>query len=260
MTLEQQGAYRNLLDHAWQMDPPCTLPDDERSLAMLSGLGDRWGTEGPVILRWFTPRRGRLVNKKLYSVWREMYERREQKSRAGKLGGEKSAEIRWNRGKQRLSSGQAKSNPSVSVSTSVSEEKKNTSFDAWFDQEFLPAYPENRRVQVRTARAEARKLKLNPDQRREVLERLRRCVASDEWTKDGGQWIPGAGKFFADGWWQREPTTIKPGGLEQRPANIIARRSCGCETVLSPEGRKEIPCGRHQEQAVRDIRAAGIHG
>jgi uncharacterized protein YdaU (DUF1376 family) len=91
MTLEQQGAYRNLLDHAWIQDPPCTLPDDDAVLAGLSGAGAKWEEMASVVRRWFTAKRGRLVNEKQLTTYREMESRREAKSTAGKLGNVK----RW---------------------------------------------------------------------------------------------------------------------------------------------------------------------
>ena len=42
MTPEQRGGYISLLCHAWLSDNPGTLPNDDRILAILSGLGDRW--------------------------------------------------------------------------------------------------------------------------------------------------------------------------------------------------------------------------
>lgn len=107
MTLEQQGAYRNLLDHAWLNDPPCTLPTDHRVLAMFSGLGDRWPEVGVPLLEWFVEKQGRLVNERLQKVFKEAMRQLRQKKEAGKKGGLKSAEERAKRGKQRSSDAQA---------------------------------------------------------------------------------------------------------------------------------------------------------
>ena len=51
MTLEQQGAYRNLLDAAWLRGG--ALPDDERVLAKLCGDASRWkGIRGVIMARF----------------------------------------------------------------------------------------------------------------------------------------------------------------------------------------------------------------
>ena len=51
MTLEQQGAYRNLLDEAALRGG--TLPNDERILAKASGDALRWADIRPVVIEWF---------------------------------------------------------------------------------------------------------------------------------------------------------------------------------------------------------------
>ena len=51
LTLEQQGAYRNLLDEAWLRGGP--LPDDERILAKASGDVKRWPKLREVVMRRF---------------------------------------------------------------------------------------------------------------------------------------------------------------------------------------------------------------
>lgn len=106
MTPEQRAAYIDLLSHAWLADPPCTLPDNDAELAGLSGLGpEKWAEAGPVIRRWFAKRRGRLVNEKLRETYREAVRIRAEKKAAGKRGGERSAEVRWNYGKTQKKEG-----------------------------------------------------------------------------------------------------------------------------------------------------------
>jgi len=52
MTLEQQGAYRNLLDEAWLRGG--TLPDDERVLAKACGDAMRWSKIRAAVMGRFT--------------------------------------------------------------------------------------------------------------------------------------------------------------------------------------------------------------
>ena len=51
MTLEEQGAYRNLLDEATLRGGP--LPDDERILAKASGDAMRWLEVRPAVMKRF---------------------------------------------------------------------------------------------------------------------------------------------------------------------------------------------------------------
>lgn len=74
MDLEQQGAYRNLLDEAYLRGG--TLPDDSKVLAKASGDPARWPVLAPVVLQWFQrDGDGRWRNKTLSEV-RHQAERR----------------------------------------------------------------------------------------------------------------------------------------------------------------------------------------
>lgn len=54
MTPEARGGYVMLLCHAWLSEDPGVLPGDDESLAVLSGLGARWGLCRAAISRAFT--------------------------------------------------------------------------------------------------------------------------------------------------------------------------------------------------------------
>ena len=93
MTPEQEGVYIRLLAHAWA-DDDCSLPADDRSLALLSRLGARWRKVGRAILDCFEThpeRPDRLINRKLWDVRQYVYERRAR----GANGGKRSADVRW---------------------------------------------------------------------------------------------------------------------------------------------------------------------
>jgi uncharacterized protein YdaU (DUF1376 family) len=51
LTLEEQGAYRNLLDEAWLRGGP--LPTDERALAKACGDATRWRKVRPKVMKRF---------------------------------------------------------------------------------------------------------------------------------------------------------------------------------------------------------------
>lgn len=93
MSLDQQGAYLRLLCFCWASGD-CSLPDDDETLAKLSGMGEGWLKGGSELVRkCFEPiadQPGKITNRKLLDLWLERQEWRE-KSR---LGGVKSGETR----------------------------------------------------------------------------------------------------------------------------------------------------------------------
>lgn len=95
MLPEQEGAYFRLLCHAWA-DEDCSLPADERQLAILSRLGARWKRMRAEVMACFEPhptRPDRLVNARLYAVRQEQEAHAERMSEAGAIG----AHARWQR-------------------------------------------------------------------------------------------------------------------------------------------------------------------
>lgn len=107
MTPEQEGAFVHLLCHAWQSkELPCSLPNDDKALAQLSRLGERWATEGALVRAQFvTVGRGkaRLRNPKLWDVFREFQEKHARRVASGRTGGIAKA-----KGKQRSSNARPK--------------------------------------------------------------------------------------------------------------------------------------------------------
>lgn len=89
MSCAEEGAYVRLLCHQWA-DPDCSLPTDDRSLAILSRLGDGW-LASSAILRGCFPQHPRLQNRlasvKLLDAWVSRQEWAEKSSRAGKRSG-----------------------------------------------------------------------------------------------------------------------------------------------------------------------------
>ena len=96
MTLEQEGAYIHLLAHCWESDD-CSLPDDDKQLAILSRMSERWFSDSAAIKLCFVKhptRKGRLVNIRLHRYWKEL--RGKQRERAA--SGRKGANARWKMG------------------------------------------------------------------------------------------------------------------------------------------------------------------
>lgn len=93
MTTEQVGAYFLLLLHAWQEQPPATLPNDDILLARLARLdADRWQACRQVLSCFAVTRDGRrLEQKRLLAEYADAVRKRKLRSDAGKKG----AEQRW---------------------------------------------------------------------------------------------------------------------------------------------------------------------
>jgi uncharacterized protein YdaU (DUF1376 family) len=86
MTTEEIGAYALLLCHAWN-DAKCTLPDDDESLRKLGRISGDLAR----LRACFTKKGTRLINKKLWVVWKKQQEKHRLLSESGTRGGKK----RW---------------------------------------------------------------------------------------------------------------------------------------------------------------------
>lgn len=83
MTLEEQGAYRNLLDEGTLRGGP--LPNDERILAKACGDATAWKRVRETVLKRFVLRDDGLHNDTLDDVLRDAHQRAE-KQRKWRLG------------------------------------------------------------------------------------------------------------------------------------------------------------------------------
>jgi len=122
MTSEQRGAFHDLLMWAWISDPPCTIPDNEETLARLSGLGGRWRKVGGKVMACFEPvigMPGRLRNRKQWKVWEDLRELRETRAEAGRNGGKKSGEVRANRKANSQANNEATDKANVEAKTNL---------------------------------------------------------------------------------------------------------------------------------------------
>ena len=116
MTLEEQGAYLNLLCHQWG-SPDCSLPADNAVLGYLSRAGDRWAEIGPKILRLCFERRGKSVFNRRLRRERQKYDSRVD---SGREGGLKSAESR-----RKVSEAKSKV-PSISLEAKSNQSETET--------------------------------------------------------------------------------------------------------------------------------------
>lgn len=89
MTLEEQGAYRNLLDEAHLRGGP--LPNDERILAKACGDATAWPRVQLRVMARFTLHPDGWRNETLDEVYRKTVELSNERAEAGRVGGLRSA-------------------------------------------------------------------------------------------------------------------------------------------------------------------------
>lgn len=101
---ELYGAMTRLRMHAWRQKPRCTLPDDDRTLARISGLGAAWSELGATLREYFTVTTGGRLRDPQLTQWfidaAIQYDISQSRRFAGKTGGTRSAESRQASGKQ----------------------------------------------------------------------------------------------------------------------------------------------------------------
>ena len=92
MSCAEAGAYIRLLDHAWDGNPICTLPDNDDKLRRMAGADkDEWETIKLAVLPKFRKIEvdgygARLVNDRLNEYFKELIEHHEAMSERGKKG------------------------------------------------------------------------------------------------------------------------------------------------------------------------------
>lgn len=92
MTLEEQGAYRNLLDEAHLRGGP--LPNDERILAKACGDALAWPRVGPTVMARFHLHRDGWRNATMDEIYSKSAELSSERAESGRIGGKKSGESR----------------------------------------------------------------------------------------------------------------------------------------------------------------------
>lgn len=107
--------------------------------------------------------------------------------------------------------------PDLSTESSTEQDppelaaKPKSALQGWFESEFKIRYPAHRRVQEPTALRELRKLRPSKEQREQIIASLDEWVASSDWIRDQGKFVPGMGRFFSDKYYQRQPENRRDG-------------------------------------------------
>lgn len=127
MLPEQEGAFIRLLCISWRsQEIPCSLPNDDRALAHMSRLYDRWTELGPLVKAQFEVVDGRLRNPKLWDVYTESQVRHSQRVEAGRTGGKAGGGKP--KKKPRLSNAKAELKPSSSEAQAEPKQEEEEAY------------------------------------------------------------------------------------------------------------------------------------
>lgn len=93
MSTEEVGAYFLLICKAWKSEPPCTIPDDDKTLARWARMSvRRWlACKEKVLAPWKIDAPGRLFQKRLRESFAHVTAQVEKKKAAGAKGGKAKA-------------------------------------------------------------------------------------------------------------------------------------------------------------------------
>jgi hypothetical protein len=119
LSIAARAGFDWLRAHAWLSaqhgEPPCSLPDDDKQLARLSGLGPKWPSVRAELNPFYRSVDGRLIDHQLLAIWEKQLLQHQRRSAAGQKGGRprKAGETRGKaRLKQRESESEVKRTPS----------------------------------------------------------------------------------------------------------------------------------------------------
>jgi len=91
---------------------------------------------------------------------------------------------------------------------------------AWFDDTFWPAYP--KKVAKEAARKAAAKVLAAGTDLAEVMAGLEAAKACDQWTRDGGKFVPNPATWLNGRRWEDEAIAADDGGWSIKPENAAA--------------------------------------
>lgn len=145
MTLEQQAAYFNLLNHAW-LDEDCSLRADDEELRRLAGASpEEWARCGATVMLWFAERGDRYVSIPQKKEWQLSRARRIVARRKARKAGLRSGSVRRSRANSKLNTSSRQvelevnpPSPSPSQSPSPTNGKQRTDMSASADLAVIP--------------------------------------------------------------------------------------------------------------------------
>jgi uncharacterized protein YdaU (DUF1376 family) len=250
MPPEYEGAYIRLLAYCWDSGD-CSLPDEDRQLAMLSRLGEGWFKGGSEVLRkCFMPhprKAGYLTNKRLLEEAQKQEKWREKSAAGGRASAAKRSEQSEKlRGGSRVvdtvvepkansSSASSSANSSVPKGTSLPTPKPPPKYSDQFE-EFWAIYP--RKDCSKADAYTAYKKHVTEENHGRVINGVREF--SQYVAREGVErrYVPHASTWLGGRRWESDySTNPKRGSEKQRAvavyAEIIADRNAKAHQGLS---------------------------
>jgi uncharacterized protein YdaU (DUF1376 family) len=219
LSCEEVGAYILLLLHAWERDG--RLPREKPRLARLFHLDDETFSEvWKAIEGKFTEDESGLYNPRLEATRVDAEEAHQRRVEAGRLGGRPESNAKA-KAKQRLNKGSVHARMTSDSSSLNSKKKRDQSIEADFER-FWKVYP--RKVGKRPALRAWKKLgKARPDADVLIAAVLMQA-GSDDWQKDGGQYIPHPTTWLNQGRWEDElpPASTRAANRPKHDPTIAA--------------------------------------
>jgi uncharacterized protein YdaU (DUF1376 family) len=201
LPLEPRGLYREMLTQAWLRG--AQLPNDYAAIRRATGASqDEWDRCWPMIQRYWEVRDGHLINTTQLEVYEEAQGVRQRALDRGRNGGKAS-------GRSRRSSNSSSTQVELKLkplslsltdhSTEQSDPKRDR-FERWWD-----GYP--RKVGKDAAWREWLHRSPDDDLTAVMITAVEQQRASEQWLRDGGQFIPHPRTWLHQGRWQDEPVS-----------------------------------------------------
>jgi uncharacterized protein YdaU (DUF1376 family) len=218
LSLTERGAYLCLMHHYYATEKP--LPNDHTALCRIAGAQDKAERDAVrAVMGFFEPCDSGLMHKRIEA---ELHKAGEVSNTNREIALAREAARRAAREEHEQSTNRAPSVPRTSDEQSTNQTpdtRSNTppnprkrgqvsEFPAGFDA-FWQAYP-RKQAKTQAAKAFAR-LRADDTLLARMLSAIAQQAATEQWTKDGGQFIPMPASWLNGGRWEDAPLAAVSG-------------------------------------------------
>jgi uncharacterized protein YdaU (DUF1376 family) len=206
LTTEQHGAYMLLIMDYWRNGP---LPNDDEALANITRLSTAaWKKHRAAMLRFFDESGDQLRHGRIDKELKDASENAEKHAERAR----KAAAKRWGKDTTSNATSNATSTPQAVLDECPSPSPSSSSIpngietpnasEILFDR-FWKAYP--KKVGKEAARKAFSKVKRPTETIEMITEALAWQTKSEQWVRDGGQYIPNPATYLNQARWMDEP-------------------------------------------------------
>ncbi len=206
LTTEQHGAYMLLIMDYWRNGP---LPNDDEALANITRLSTAaWKKHRAAMLRFFEESGDQLRHGRIDKELKDAAENAEKHAERAR----KAAAKRWGKDTSSNATSNATSTPQAVLDKCPSPSPSQcyipngietpSAIEVLFDQ-FWKAYP--KKVGKEAARKAFAKVKRPTETLEMITDALAWQTKSEQWVRDGGQYIPNPATYLNQARWMDEP-------------------------------------------------------